>query len=70
MKLELPDLRADAAPGLLTTPAPFEHYDAGRSQVFPFSCTLRELTGDVYFGEKGMRTTAAGRRLSPSRLPP
>ena len=23
---------------------------------------IRELTGDVYFGEKGMRTTAAGRR--------
>ena len=23
---------------------------------------LRELTGDVYFGEKGMRTTAAGKR--------
>jgi hypothetical protein len=30
--------------GLYRTPAPFEHFDSRRSQVFPYSCTLEELT--------------------------
>ena len=40
------DLRpGPGANGLYRTVAPFEHDDSGRSQLFPFTCTLRRLTG-------------------------
>lgn len=32
---------------LFRTAAPFEHFGASRTQVFPFSCTLAELTGSA-----------------------
>jgi hypothetical protein len=42
------DLRpGPGAHELYRTVAPFEHDDSARSQLFPFSCTLRRLTGEV-----------------------